>query len=102
MRRLLKAAALAVPLVLMAGSVWADVPPPAAGQAAPALRLVQVTGADLTSRTLLDEIFQADQPGTLKISGVGRCSQSCQLCILGSPCPPDDDGTPQFCMPYCP
>jgi hypothetical protein len=32
----------------------------------------------------------------------GRCSQSCAPCWSLTGCPPDDDGTPQYCWRYCP
>lgn len=51
----------------------------------------------LVADPTFDEVFRPATP----LFGVGRCSQSCAPCILGSPCPPDE-GLPQSCLPMCP
>ncbi len=110
MRRLFRVVALVLPLALSSsvlawGAVEPPVPQTGALDAVEAqdLVLMPVPTVNQASRTLADDIFKAGLPGTgVAVYFIGRCSQTCHLCVSTTGCPPDDDGTPQACLRYCP
>lgn len=109
MRRSVRVAAFVLPLVLAVPfASWAQLP--AAPVEAPAveapavLTILPAPDVELANRSLADEIFKGGLrgQGAIEVGYWGRCTQSCAICWSGSGCPPDDDGTPQFCYRYCP
>lgn len=101
MRRVLRVAALMFPLALASSVLaWGEQPPV---EAEP-LTLIPAPALEMATRSLADEIFKVGQPeaNTVAAGYWGRCTQSCAPCWSLTGCPPDDDGTPQYCWRYCP
>jgi hypothetical protein len=108
MRRSVRVAAFVLPLVLAVPFASRAQLPPSPAEApaveAPTLTILPAPDVELATKSLADEIFKGGLrgQGAIEVGYWGRCSQSCAICWSTAGCPPDDDGTPQFCYLHCP
>lgn len=100
MRRFCRVAVWMLPLGLLSVA-----PSLAADPGAPQIVPMEIPIQAPVSTNLEAEIFGVGvaDPAIQAATGYwGRCTQSCAPCWSLTGCPPDDDGTPQYCWRYCP